>query len=62
MDACARIKNRKFCPKERKPILATTERPIRVDYCRPDEFKGYTLNLWGAPDVNAYLRPIRDIR
>ena len=29
MDACAMIKNRKFCPKERKPILATTERPFR---------------------------------
>lgn len=31
---------------------------FRVDYCRPGEFKGDSLNLWDAPEVNAYLRPV----
>lgn len=31
MDACAMIKNRKFCPKERKAILATVDSTDRCN-------------------------------
>jgi len=36
--------------------LAAPKRRGWVVFCRPGEFNNDTLDLWGAPDVNAYFR------